>query len=51
MSARLSSSSSSSSSRHRPGRPGASDVLFALLSLALLIASAFVAGGLAAHPF
>lgn len=43
--------SSSSSSHHRPSRPDASDVLFAILSLALLIASAFVAGGLAARPF
>lgn len=32
-------------------RPSPSDILFSALSLALLLASAFVLGGLAAHPF
>ena len=32
-------------------RPSPSDILFAILSAALLQAAAFVAGGLAAHPF
>ena len=32
-------------------RPSPSDILFAALSLALLLLSAFTFGGLAAHPF
>ncbi len=32
-------------------RPSPSDILFAILSSALLLAAALVAGGLAAHPF
>ena len=31
--------------------PSPSDILFLILTGALLLASAFVAGGLAAHPF
>lgn len=31
--------------------PSPSDILFAILSVALLLASGLVAGGLAAHPF
>lgn len=34
-----------------PHRPSPSDILFAILSAALLQAAALVAGGLAAHPF
>lgn len=36
---------------NRPDRPEPSDILFAILSIALLLASAFVLGGLTAHPF
>lgn len=32
-------------------RPSPSDILFAALSLTLLLATALVAGGLMAHPF
>lgn len=32
-------------------RPSPSDILFAILSLVLLLASGLVLGGLAAHPF
>lgn len=32
-------------------RPSPSDILLAILSVALLLASGLVAGGLAAHPF
>ena len=32
-------------------RPSPSDILLAILSAALLLASGLVAGGLAAHPF
>lgn len=32
-------------------RPSPSDIIFAILSLALLLATAFTLGGLAAHPF
>ena len=32
-------------------RPSPSDILFAALSLALLLLAGLVAGGLAAHPF
>lgn len=32
-------------------RPSPSDILFAILSAALLLASASVLGGLGAHPF
>lgn len=39
----------------RPGRPSRfptpSDILLAVLSLVLLLASGLVAGGLLAHPF
>lgn len=35
----------------RPDLPDPSNVLLIILSLALMVASAFVLGGLAAHPF
>lgn len=38
-------------SRNRPDRPDPSNILFVILCLALLLSSAFVLGGLAAHPF
>ena len=34
-----------------PDRPEPSDILFVILCLALVLTSAFVLGGLAAHPF
>lgn len=40
-----------SPSCNRPGRPEPSNILFVILCLALMLTSAFVAGGLAAHPF
>ena len=39
---------------HRPaphGSPSPSDILFVILSIALLLAAGLVLGGLAAHPF
>lgn len=38
-------------SRNRPDRPKPSDILFVILCLTLMLSSAFVLGGLAAHPF
>lgn len=36
---------------NRPDRPEPSDILFVILCLALMLTSALVLGGLAAHPF
>ena len=38
-------------SRNRPDQPDPSNILFVILCLALMLTSAFVLGGLAAHPF
>lgn len=36
---------------NRPDRPEPSNILFVILCLALMLSSAFVLGGLVAHPF
>lgn len=38
-------------SRNRPDQTDPSDILFMILCLALMLTSALVLGGLAAHPF
>ena len=43
--------SATASTKDRTMRTNPSDILFAALSLALLLLTAFTLGGLAAHPF
>lgn len=47
----LTATTSTTSTKELTMRINPSDILFAILSIALLLAAAFVLGGLAAHPF